>query len=102
MEITKLMKYIMLFGFLTILIVINAKLNIKIKTSTYPTYRRTVNPSCKNVQVNDRENRNNSNDIDNDINNTNNSDNDTNNIPRKSSSKYVTDPDYNKFYWGNN
>tara|TARA_B100001093_G_C26273474_1_gene777946 strand:+ start:183 stop:476 length:294 start_codon:yes stop_codon:yes gene_type:complete len=97
----------MLFGFLTILIIINAKINVKLRTSTYPTYRNPVNPSCKNVQINDIENRNNSNN-DNDSNNYNNdNDNDNSNnlnnsISRKGTSKYVTDPDYNKFYWGNN
>ena len=108
MEVAKLMKYIMLFGFLTILIIINAKINVKLRTSTYPTYKKTFNPSCRNGQVSDSDNRNNSSnnsDDDDEYNNNNdnnNSNNSNNNISRKGSSKYVTDPDYNKFYWGNN
>ena len=42
MEIFKLMKYIMLFGFLAILIIINAKINVKLRTSTYPNSRNPL------------------------------------------------------------
>lgn len=96
------LKYIAFFGFLAILIIVNAKLNVKLRTSQFPKFKKKKIPGCK-VPYDDNDVSNSNIENDNNNNNNSNNDNSINSIAvKKNYSKYTNDPDYNKFYWGNN
>ena len=99
----KLIKIILLFGFVGILLIINAKINIKLQTTKIPKHLDTIIPGCR--ITNNANNPNNSNDL-NDSNGSKNPNSSNNSMVDTSTdrkyNKYLNDSDYNKFYWGNN
>lgn len=107
--VSKFFKYCVIFSFIIILLIINAKITVSLKTSTYPRYTSDHIPGCSVSKSNSPKNtittkagKNNSIET-----KTNYSDKEDQNYETpmynsKGRSKYVYDKDYNKFYWGNN
>lgn len=107
--VSKFFKYCVIFSFIIILLIINAKITVSLKTSTYPRYTSDHIPGCpisstkniktksgsKTVKISSVETK--SNNQNNDFQNH-----ETPMYNSKGRSKYVYDKDYNKFYWGNN
>ena len=111
-KISKFLKYCVVFVFIIILLVINAKFSVSLQTTAYPKHKNDYIPGCpvKGI-INQNESDPNNSSIERPSNekviqvsnNTYIPENSYNsNMSNEGTSRYVLDKDYNKFYWGNN